>query len=139
MQVRDDSADAAEGGPLGRVSLELWLYGACDLFAVALHRLTGLPLAAYIEFDEEMQATVLIHAFVRDGDTAIDAAGRSDVDDVAADYPCTDPELVALTETELLSLGGGDRRSPGERAKAEADAAALATHLALGANPAPAP
>lgn len=74
-----------------RTSVEGFLYGMCFPFAVALHQITGWPMA--ILFDEFDGAT--IHAFViaPDGEW-LDAAGWRTPPDVLSCYECDDPVVV---------------------------------------------
>ena len=41
---------------------EEFLHGQCHLFAIALKRLTSLPLAEVLDFDVECETTRLVHA-----------------------------------------------------------------------------
>lgn len=83
------------------------LHGHCHLLAVALHRFSRLPIMAYVEPDfETEEATVLIHAFVADGDEVIDARGRSSLKDVLDGFDYWAEDLVEMTEAEVLEIGG---------------------------------
>ncbi|ACS43845.1 hypothetical protein MetexDRAFT_5585 [Methylorubrum extorquens DSM 13060] len=108
---------------------ERWLHGRCALFAVALHRATGLAIMAWIDDDPEVGVPVLVHAFVLDGGSALDAWGRRDPDDLLSDYAHWNPELVAMTEAEVLAIGEGPDIDPALMAEAEADAALVAARF----------
>ena len=109
---------------------ERWLHGRCALFAVALHRLTGLPIMAWIDADPGIPDPVLVHAFVLDGEAALDAWGRRDPDDLLSEYEHWDPELVAMTAAEVLAIGEGSDIDPSVVAEAAADAALVAARFA---------
>ena len=108
---------------------ERWLHGRCALFAVALHRLTGLPIMAWIDEDPEVADPVLVHAFVLHGDAALDAWGRRDPDGLLSEYQHWDPELVGMTEAEVLAIGEAPDIDPTLMAEAEADAALVAARF----------
>ena len=84
--------------------------GDCPIFAIALHKLSGLPLMALVEYDEESQSEVLIHAYVRqDARWCIDSSGAVDIPWMLEKYPNNgDAYEVPLTEKELLKLGYGN-------------------------------
>jgi len=59
---------------------EEWSNGACDLLAVALHRVTALPIYALVEIAETDGARTPLHAFcLVDSETMIDAGGLAPV------------------------------------------------------------
>lgn len=91
---------------------ELMLHGHCHLFAAAMHELTGLPLAAWLDTDFETEATVLVHACVLDGDHGIDVRGRMPLDDMLDEFDTFDPELVSLPLEVLMRLGHGTSSVP---------------------------
>ncbi|MCV9964196.1 hypothetical protein OIU34_20130 [Pararhizobium sp. BT-229] len=87
---------------------ELMLHGRCHLFAVALSELTGLPIGAYLDTDIETERTVLVHAFVVDGDIGIDIRGRVPLDDIIeGEFDTFEPELVMISREDVLLLGHG--------------------------------
>ncbi len=88
--------------------------GHCPIFAIALHRLSKLPLMALIEYDEELESTVLIHAYVKlDEMWRIDATGKTTVDHIEDSYPnYGDTEEVEISEKDLLELGYGKNKCP---------------------------
>lgn len=89
---------------------EEFLHGKCHLLAVALHELTGLPIGAYLDTCIETERTVLVHAFVVDGETGIDIRGRLNVDDILEDeFDTFEPEFVMLSREDVLLLGHGRR------------------------------
>jgi hypothetical protein len=85
-----------------------FLHGNCHLFAVALHRLTGLPLRAILDVDMWTEQTVLAHAFVVDGEQAIDIRGRIEMTDVGDEFETNDPWETDISEQDLLLLGNGN-------------------------------
>lgn len=87
---------------------ELMLHGHCHFFAVAMHELTGLPLAAYIDYDMDIDRYALVHAFVVDGPDAIDIRGRMPLKDIiAGEFEVWEPEYVDASREELLKFGFG--------------------------------
>ena len=57
--------------------------GDCAALAVALHRSTGLPLSAVVDFDEVLKQDVLVHAYIRIANAAypiFDIRGPGDLD-----------------------------------------------------------
>ena len=106
-----DSKDEQNEPELTRRQWRL-LHAECDLFAVALHRLTGLTIAAYVDEDFQVEGTVLVHAFVTEdaARTGIDVRGRLPVVKMLEEFERNDPELVVLSVAEVLKLGRGRRR-----------------------------
>lgn len=96
---------------------ERLLHGECHLFAIALQRLTGLPIAAYLDTDDEVEGVVLVHAFLLDGDDAIDVRGSIPLDEVIEEFDANDPWLIeGMPMEELLAIGeGGAIDETGER------------------------
>jgi hypothetical protein len=87
---------------------ELMLHGRCHLFAVAMSEQTGHPIGAYLDTDLETGRTVLVHAFVVDGDEGIDIRGRIPIDDIIEDeFDTFEPEFVMLSREDVLRLGHG--------------------------------
>lgn len=87
------------------------LHGKCHLFAIALHRLTGLPLAATLDVDMWTERTVLVHAYVMDGDQGIDVRGRFAVDTIDGDFEVNDHwDVVNISEENLMLLGSRRRK-----------------------------
>lgn len=96
---------------------EEFLHGKCHLLAVALHELTGLPMGAYLDEatvernGEDLELIVLVHAFVVDGDEAIDIRGRVPLEEVVDDeFEFFEPWFVNPTAEDLFSLGEGRRK-----------------------------
>lgn len=87
--VGDDGGDRTEDEFMG---------GYCGTFAVALHKLTGLPIWAMVE-DDGMES--VIHAFVRDGDKMIDVSGISDILKPEEIEGCENPHLRQFTVRQL--------------------------------------
>lgn len=89
---------------------EEFLHGKCHLLALALQELTGLPIGAYLDTDIETERSVLVHAFVVDGDDGIDIRGRLPIDDIIEDeFDTFEPEFVILSREDVLLLGHGRR------------------------------
>lgn len=88
--------------------------GDCPIFAIALHRLSKLPLMALIEYDEELGSTVLIHAYVKlDDEWRIDYTGETTVSFMLRKYPNNgNAEEVEITEKDLIDLGYGKTKCP---------------------------
>lgn len=84
-----------------------FLYGDCPIFAISLSRMSGLPLKAMLDYSDELDTTVLIHAFVgyKDG-LVIDASGVRSIESIEDDYPVEDdPYVTDISEQDLLALG----------------------------------
>ena len=88
--------------------------GDCPIFAIALHRLSKLPLMALVEYDEQVGSTVLIHAYVKlDDRWRLDALGETDVDRMLQKYPNNgNAAEVEISEKDLLELGYGKNKCP---------------------------
>ena len=88
--------------------------GDCPIFAIALHRLSKLPLMALVEYDEEMGSDVLIHAYVKlDDKWRVDASGETNVAHMLAKFPNNgDAEEVQISEKDLIKLGYGKNKCP---------------------------
>ena len=88
--------------------------GDCPIFAIALHRLSKLPLMALVEYDEEMGSTVLIHAYVKLNDEwRVDASGETNVPHMLAKFPNNgSAEEVQISEKDLIKLGYGKNKCP---------------------------
>lgn len=118
--------------------LDRWLHGRCALFAAALHRVTGLPIRAWLQDDPDLGVPVLVHAFVVYGDEAVDASGVRDPFGLLAEYEHWEPFLVDMTEAEVLAIGEPPAIEPAMLALAIADASIVAAGLPPPAS-APAP
>jgi len=95
--------------------LEKYFGGDCPVFAVALHKLTGYPIYGLVEYDEDINKTVLIHAYVKAPDgRIIDAIGdESTVEDILTEFPNSgEVEEVPMTEQEVLSIGYDSSNKP---------------------------
>ena len=88
--------------------------GDCPVFAIALHRLSKLPLMALVEYDEQMGSAVLIHAYVKlNNKWRIDATGEIDVDWMLQKYPNNgNAEEIEISEKDLIKLGYGKNKCP---------------------------
>jgi hypothetical protein len=90
--------------------MSFFLHGQCHLFAIALKRLTGLPLAGVLDFDAEYLTTYLMHAFVEvNDDLILDVAGIRSSESMMKDFMYWDPEPCNFAEKELLKWEGGKR------------------------------
>jgi hypothetical protein len=122
--------------------IESYLHGQCHLFAVALHKVTGLPLRAAVGWSDDIDGEVLVHAWVETPEgRVVDAAGFRSYEDVLETYgEDEDPVRCGMTEKGLVLLGEG-RKAPRMRRlnKALEHATELAESLGLTAAPAPAP
>ena len=66
-----------------------FLHGECDLFAYAMHQITGLPIKAMYDTwttDEGDELTVLVHAYLDYNGQVLDALGVTDVMDLEERY-----------------------------------------------------
>ncbi len=84
-------------------------HGDCAALAVVLHRLTGYPLMAVLDFDPDVQKEVLVHAFVQTPHTdypAFDICGPTSVDDIMEKFPIfdDDAEAVPITVERVLEI-----------------------------------
>lgn len=131
----DDAGGIAE---IDEDRLDRWLHGRCALFAAALHRITGLPIHAWIQDDDDLGTPVLVHAFVMLGESAVDASGGRDPTELLAEYEHWEPVLVDMTEAEVLAIGEPPDLDPAMMAQAMVDASIVAEGLAP-LRPAPAP
>lgn len=88
--------------------------GDCPIFAIALHRLSKLPLMALVEYDEEMGSTVLIHAYVKLNDAwRVDASGETNVPHMLAKFPNNGAaQEVQISEKDLIKLGYEKNKCP---------------------------
>jgi hypothetical protein len=91
-----------EGHPL-----EGYFHGDCAIIAVALADLTGKPLAAMLDHDNDLDREVLVHAFVSldDNGAIFDAAGLSTIEHVRESFPNSgSPKTTPIGKDRLLSL-----------------------------------
>jgi hypothetical protein len=88
--------------------------GDCPIFAIALHRLSKMPLMALVEYDGQISSTVLIHAYVKlDDRWRIDSTGETDVNWMLQKYPNNgNAEEIEISEKDLLELGYGKNKCP---------------------------
>ena len=101
----------ADGKAEGKLNFE---GSDCPIFAIALHRLSKMPLMALIEYDDQIGSTVLIHAYVKlDDRWRLDASGETDVNWMLQKYPNNGhAEEVEISEKDLLELGYGKNKCP---------------------------
>lgn len=108
----DDDPDALEClGDLHETPGML-LHGSCHLMALALHETTGLPIGAVLGgYDGKAW---LVHAFVADGDDAIDVKGRRGIDEMLQEFlddgSFDASDVVLATVEEIVRLGEGRKR-----------------------------
>lgn len=95
------------------------LYGECPVFAIAMHKLTGLPLYGVTGYDGDIDAEALIHAYIRlDAETIVDIRGPRSYDEMLDDFDVTtmsDIDESTFTVSELAKLGLGRARCPSPR------------------------
>lgn len=108
------------------------LHGKCHLLAIALHRLTGLRLAATLDVDVWTERTVLVHAYVLDGDQAIDVRGRFSPETIGEDFEVNESWSVVDIDEEDLMLLGSRRRKVNESGPTYRKALFLAEKVADG-------
>lgn len=102
---------------------EQFLHGQCHLFALALKEASGLPIAAILDFDPNLNKVCLAHAFVRPHDDyIIDLKGYREEFSLQKEFDMFEPESVSITELNLLKLGEG-RAIKSKRVKFEIAAA----------------
>jgi len=101
-----------------------YLHGDCHIMALALQRVSGLPLAGAVEFDTNVDMWALAHAWVQwDEDTVLDAEGLRPMEDVIGEFVQFDDDyrVGTMKRAELLRLGEGSRyRKADVEAKIEA-------------------
>jgi hypothetical protein len=112
-KAKQDALDILkkQGVAEGKLNFE---EGDCPIFAIALHRLSKMPLMALVEYDEQMGSTVLIHAYVKlDDRWRLDASGETDVNWMLQKYPNNgNAEEIEISEKDLLELGYGKSKCP---------------------------
>lgn len=110
---------------------ERYSCGDCPAFAIALHRLTGRPLAALL--DEDGGQVVLVHAFVlldNEGEV-LDAAGEKTVEYVMNEFPHSgSPWLEEISEEKLIKIGY-ENGLPADMVKIMDDARCVADDYSL--------
>lgn len=61
-----------------------YLHGSCHLFAIKISQLYGFPLHLLVDFDEDIQSPVLVHAYnITNDNQAIDVRGSFDFSDLS--------------------------------------------------------
>lgn len=96
------------------------LYGRCATLAIALHRMSHLPIYGIVGFDDEVESEVLVHAYIRlDDETRLDVRGPRALSEIYADFEddpaFLDADEVVLTEGEVAKLATGSTRCPSLR------------------------
>lgn len=102
----------ADSTPVGQYTLAHYLAGRCHLFALALHQVTDLPLAVWLDEEAWFEDLVdpipaLDHAFClhpEDSAAGIDANGSRDLDDIEADYASGSTAPLLLTGDAARAL-----------------------------------
>jgi len=121
---------------------EAFLHGECHLLTVALHRLSGLPLHAYLDTDMEVEGPVLAHAFVVDEEGhAVDIRGRTPLDHALDGFDTMEPWLAEITVEELMGLAEADDADTvlqGDRYRSAEEAAGRVLDNLVAATPSPA-
>ena len=95
---------------------EKYLHGQCHIFALALHKLSKLPLYALMDYDPEIEAVCLVHATVKLSDAnsenkfkVLDISGLQYPDEVVEKYPTWEPGWTQITPAALLKLAEGSK------------------------------
>lgn len=83
----------------------------CAYLAIAISRMTGLPIKILIDggdmWDEDTPSVA--HVFVASGDKAIDAKGRRPIQSIVKEYhDLQDPRVIDVTASELIEDFMGD-------------------------------
>ena len=87
---------------------ETFLHGKCGLFAIALSKVSGLPIYGTFEHDNSINKTSLVHAYIRvDEDTIIDINGTRDKEWALQSFPGTDTWEEETSVSDILKVGGG--------------------------------
>jgi len=102
-----------------------YLHGQCHILALALHRVSGLPIEGAVAFDHDINQWALVHAWVTwDGveEMILHADGVENVDAVLTEFPYGDEATVTrFTPERLLRMGEGRKHDKAEvEAKIEA-------------------
>lgn len=102
----------------GRGDVEYYMSGACPLFALASHEVTGWPLAMLVDegrewesFGAERRYPFIAHVFVLtpDGDV-FDAKGVRKLKELKDEFhDVLEPRIERLTQKELRALMGDFR------------------------------
>ena len=83
-------------------------YGDCAALAVVLHRETGRPLFAVLDFDLDLLQIVLVHAYIKIENKKFqifDICGPSNLQSILDKYPNTeDAREVSIDERNLLEI-----------------------------------
>ena len=81
-------------------------HGDCPIYAIVLHELTGFPLMAMLDYSEEIEKVVLVHAFVEYKGKALDSTGIRSIEDIESDYPIeTEAWVEEISPQDLINLG----------------------------------
>lgn len=95
---------------------EYYMTGGCGIFAIALHRIFGYYLGAYLDDEcedfcdeDEEPIPAVVHVFAHDGDKIIDAKGIRTIENVKSDFYDVDGRTDwDVTENEIKHEYCGD-------------------------------
>jgi len=88
---------------------DMYLHGQCGVFAIALSKVSGLPVYGTFEHDENIDKVALVHAYVRlDNDNLIDIKGTRNKDWALQEFPGYDTWEQKVSYEDILKIGGGD-------------------------------
>jgi len=85
------------------------LHGQCGVFAIALGEVSGLPVYATFEHDNDIDKDVLVHAYVRPNESdLIDIKGTRNKDWALQEFPGYNTWERKVSYDDILKIGGGD-------------------------------
>jgi hypothetical protein len=85
------------------------LHGKCGLFAIALSKVSGLPVYGTFEHDDSIDKIALVHAYVKiDKNTIIDVKGTRDKEWALQGFPSNDTWEEKTSYEDILKIGGGN-------------------------------
>ena len=88
---------------------DTYLHGKCGLFAIALSKVSGLPVYSTFEYDNSIDKIALVHAYVKtDENTIIDVKGTRDKEGALQEFPGYDTWEQKVSYDDILKIGGGD-------------------------------
>lgn len=93
---------------------EIYLHGHCHIFALALQRLSKLPLFAIVDYDHDIEKQCLVHAGIKSSEGMIDIKGLRVIDEWYDDFDTFEPENIDIEESHLLKLGEGKSKKTKE-------------------------
>jgi formylmethanofuran dehydrogenase subunit D len=93
------------------IDKEVCLHGKCGVFAIALSEVSGLPVYATYEHDNDIGKDALVHAYVRPNESdIIDIKGTRDRDWALQEFPGEDTWEQKASYSDILKIGGGDMK-----------------------------